>query len=332
MLDSLSTTLESLLPTVAKLDTLLAKEPQIRERIPIVDGKLAPPYEFDWQDGALRQATFEIYAAENPLGRVSERIYRAFLEHPAATTTRCLTLGNVACKEFRDSQLLGDGIRLLARTGLPRNLERLDLERLGPVTNAGDLGYYATMRLTPLLDKLKNLRELHISGCESLGKFDLPNLRFLRLHADVSMKNLKELARAQLPELEQLELSCDLYAPVEQRFKGLRSLLRSPKIPRLTSLTIEELDLDEDARMELDDEEYGDGEPDSWVNMIADSPVLKQLRSLELSFRDAERELPTLVERASAFQHLESLEFWGSRGRTKLEHPTAESLRDALES
>jgi hypothetical protein len=206
------------------------------------------------------------------------------------------------------------------------------LERLGPVSNSGDLGYYAAARLTPLLNKLTNLRELHISGCEGLGKFDLPNLRLLRLHSDVSEKNLKELARAYLPALEHLELSCDLYAPVEQRFKALRSLLRSSKVPRLKSLTIEELDLDEDGRMELDDEEEMDGEPDSWVDMIADSPVLKQLESLELWFRDDERELPTLIERAEAFRHLESLEIWGSRGRTKLVHPTVEALREALKS
>lgn len=330
MLDSLSTALDALLPTETDLDKLLATEPQIRERVPVANGKLAAPYEFDWKDGGLERATFEIYDAEHPLGRVSERIYRAFMQHPESKTTRWLTLGNVACKAFHDSQLLGDGIRLLARVGLPPQLERLDLERVGPVTNAGDLGYYATTRLTQLLDKLTGVRDLQISGCEGLGKFDLPNLRILRLHSDVSAKNLKELARAHLPALEQLELSCDLYAPVEQRFKAMRSLLRTTKMPRLVHLTLEELDLDEDARMELDDDDEAEAEPDSWVAMIADSPILKQLEALDFWFRDHEREMPTLIERAKAFQHLRSLEFWGARSRVKLAHPTAETIRDAL--
>lgn len=330
MQESLLSALDLLLPTCTELDVLFAKEPQARERVPTAAGRLAAPYEFEWSDDELVQATFEVYDTENPLGAVCERIYQAFLRHPAAQKTRQLTLGNVACKEFRDSQLLGDGIRLLARSGLPPQLVRLDLERSGPVTNAGDLGYYAVTRLTPLLNNLAEIRELNISGCESLGKFDLPNLRAFRLHSDVAVKNLKELARANLPTLERLELSCDLYAPVEQRFKAMRSLLRSSSMPQLRHLVIEELDLDEDARMELDDE--AEAEPDSWVDMIANSKLLKQLESLELSFRDDARELPTLITRAESFRHLECLEFWGGGNRVKLVHPTAETLRTALNS
>lgn len=82
--------------------------------------------------------------------------------------------------------------------------------------------------------------------------------------------------------------------------------------------------------MELGDEDEAEAEPDSWVDMIADSSILKQLGSLALWFRDDERELPTLVERADSFRHLACLEFWGGRDRVKLAHPTAETLQAAL--
>jgi hypothetical protein len=322
--------LDSLLPTAETLDRLFLEEARARQSLPVVNGRLAAPYKFDLNGGNIQRATFEIYEVESPLGELSAWLYRTFLEHPASQTTQSLTLGNVACQDFYSSQRLGDGVALLARAGLPPRLEVLCLERIGPVTNAGDMGFYPTEPLSPLLEKLKNLSELQISGCDSLGKFDLPNLRTLHLHAHVSSKNLKELARANLPLLERLDLSCDLFADNENRFKALQSLLRSKKMPRLRHLVLQELDLNEDERLELDDGEEAEGEPDSWVDMIADSLILKRLESLELWFRDDERELPTLITRAEAFEHLEMLEFWGGKERVKLRHPTQEMIRAAL--
>lgn len=323
--------LARLLPTRAELDPLLAQESWHRECVPIDSDRLAAPFIFTWRDGELVGAQFEIYDSETPLGKVSAQVYRAFLNRPEVVTVRDLHIGNVACHEFRNSQLLGDPIALLARAGLPPNLERLELGRVGPISNAGDLGFYPSNPLTPLLPKLGNIVELDIAGCDGLGKLDLPRLRSLRLHYEVRIKNVKELARAKLPALERLELAHDSYDAVENRFKSVRTLLRTKNLPRLSYLVLDNLDLDEDQRLELEDDDEAEAEPDSWVDMIADSPLLRQLRGLELSFREDEREVPQLVARADAFHHLEVLEFWGGRGRTKLEHPTRESIHEALQ-
>ncbi len=316
--ESFNTSFVELLPTAAELDVLLAKETWHRECVPLEGNRLAAPFRFTWRDGNLEVAQFEVYSDESPLGAVSDRVYRAFLQRPEASSVRRLVVGNVACQEFKNSQLLGDAVRLLAHAGLPPNVEQIEFARTGPISNAGDLGYYATDKLGPLLPKLTNVVDLEISGCEALGKLDLPKLRRLRLHNEVTVKNLKELARAKLPLLERLELEHDAFGTIENRCKAMRTLLRSKGFPRLVHLELDGLDLDEDQRLELEDDEEAEGEPDSWVDMIADSVVLKKLRTLRLSFREDERELSQLVERAEAFGHLEVLAFWGGRGQTQL--------------
>lgn len=329
--ESFKASFVELLPTAAELDVMLAEETWWRECVPIVENRLALPVHFIWQDGALHKVVFERYDDDTPLGEVSARVYRELLKRPESETIRCLVVGNVACEEFKNSQLLGDAVDLLARAGLPPNLERLEFARVGPIANAGDLGYYAINDLTPLLPKLSNIVELAISGCVVLGKMDLPELRELSLHNEVSAKNLKELSRAKLPMLERLELEQYVYWGPELRFKAARALLRSKGFPRLKHLALVELDLDEDQRLELEDDEEAEAEPDAWVEMIAKSVVLKNLSTLRLSFREDSLQLPQLVDRAEAFRHLEGLEFWGGRGNVRLEHPTREAIQAALE-
>jgi hypothetical protein len=66
--------------------------------------------------------------------------------------------------------------------------------------------------------------------------------------------------------------------------------------------------------------------------MIADSYLLRQLQTLDLSFCDDTREWPSLIKRADDFRHLESLTFWGPRGKKmSLSFPTRESIQEALE-
>ena len=320
-----------LLPTAAELDVMLAEESWRRECVPIVENRLALPVNFIWQDGTLHKVVFESYDDDTPLGQVSARVYQDLLKRPEAESIRCLVVGNVACEEFKNSQLLGDAVDLLARAGLPPNLERLDFARVGPISNSGDLGYYAITDLTPLLPKLSNIVELAIGGCRALGKMDLPKLRELFLHNEVSAKNLKELSRAKLPMLERLELEQYVYWEPELRFKAARALLRSKGFPRLKHLVLVELDIDEDQRLELEEDEDAEAEPDAWVEMIADSVVLKKLSTLRLSFREDSLQLPQLVDRAEAFRHLDGLEFWGGRGNVRLEHPTREAIQAAFE-
>jgi hypothetical protein len=323
--------LDQTLPTAADLNDLVISEDWRRGHLPLKDGRVAAPFAFEWRDGVLEKATFEIYDQTTTLGVISAQAYRAFLKHPESADTRWLVLGNVACIDFGNSQLLGDAIKFLAHEGLPPHLERLHLVRIGPVTNASDLGYCETTRLSPLLTKLGNLKELEVARCVSLGKLDLPQLRSLRLHSEVYVKNLVELARAQLPMLERLELECDVYSSPEERFKAMRALLRSRRLPRLSHLILDDLDLDEDGRLELEDDEAAEAEPDSWVDMIADSYLLRQLQTLDLSFCDDTREWPSLITRADDFRHLAILTFWGPRGKMSLSFPTRESIQEALE-
>lgn len=330
MSQALMAALHAALPTAADLEALPASAQKLCKSMPIVDGRLALPFAFEYRDGKIDTVVFESYDLDSPLGSYGVKLYRIFVKHPEAASTRCLVLGNVACKEFYDTQLLGDPIHLLVNEGLPPNLESLEFSRIGPVTNSGDLGYYATGKLRSLLPKLGGLREIAMASCEGLGRLDLPNLRSLRIHADVSAKNLVDLARARLPALERLELGCDLYSLPERRSKGMRALLRSSRLPKLVDLTINELDLDEDRWCELDDEDLPE-EPDLWVDMIADAPLLRQLQSLSLSFQDPDREVPRLIDRADAFGHLATLDIWGVKGQTRLERPTRDTLREALE-
>jgi hypothetical protein len=111
----------------------------------------------------------------------------------------------------------------------------------------------------------------------------------------------------------------------------MRALLRSRRLPRLSHLILDDLDLDEDGRLELEDEEAAEAEPDSWVDMIADSYLLRQLQTLDLSFCDDTREWPSLITRADDFRHLAILTFWGPRGKMSLSFPTRESIQEALE-
>ena len=69
------------------------------------------------------------------------------------------------------------------------------------VTNAGDVGYEPIASLVPLHQLLASIEHLQIASCAKLGTLELPRLEKLELTADVTVKNLRELARANLPAL-----------------------------------------------------------------------------------------------------------------------------------
>jgi len=116
----------------------------------------------------------------------------------------------------------------------------------------------------------------------------------------------------------------------------VRALLRAKRLPNLRTLELDELDLDEDQREELeaesDEEDDEDASaPGPWIDMIADSPVLRRLERLSLAFRDDDRENPRLLERAADFQHLAALTFRNARGVTvTVERPTREKIESVM--
>jgi hypothetical protein len=326
--------LERVIPTVAALDAMVGLDARARAAVPVAGDLMAAPFELTWRGGLVDEATFELYEERLPLSAVSTNAYRAFLKAPACRLVRSLTIGNVACVEFESSLLLGDPVTLLAREGLPLYLERLSLTRSGPVSNAGDLAYLGAERVAPLFRELANVVELELGGCEKLGKLSLPRLRTLRLIGNITPQNLKDLARAELPALEHLELYYETNAYERlQRWHGTRALLRIRGMPRLTNLEISWLDLDESDREELEmecDDDEPSSDPGPWIDMIADSPVLRRLTRLTLQFNDYEREVPRLVERAADFAHLLQLSFYCSAGNTTLAHPTREAVAAAV--
>ncbi|MGN6107140.1 MAG: hypothetical protein ACTHU0_18680 [Kofleriaceae bacterium] len=319
--------LRAALPTVADIEASPALS-AVREALPIVDGRLAPPFELEWDGAQVRALRFEVYDKKSPLAAITARLYRALLQHPACAGIRQLAIGAVACTTEASIHLLGDPLWLLVREGLPPALEHLSLSHDGMVSHGGDLGSVPLNGLAPLHGRLADLQQLEIAGCARLGTLSLPRLRTLRLTSTVSARNLRELARAGLPALETLELSCDLHAEPELRFAAVRMLLRTKGLPALERLELAELDLDEDEHIELDEE---GGDPPLWIDMIARSPLVRRLERLSLSFRDEDREAPRLVERAAAFAHLAALEITDGRGdRATLVHPTPESIAAAL--
>lgn len=325
-----------MLPTTAVLDAMSGLDGNRRAAVPAEGDRMACPFKLEWRGGLVDAATFEIYDQDSALGAVSANAYRSFVKLPACRLVRHLTIGNVACQNFEDSWLLGDPIGLLAQEGLPPYLEHLTFARLGPVSQAEDIGFIPIECLSPLHVELAHLLELDLARCVKLGRLSLPKLRALRLSSQVTVTNLKELAKADLPALEHLELFCDNSwggCDLMRRWRAARALLRTKGLPRLTSLEIAYLDLDEDQREEF--EAQADDEPESdpgpWTDMIADSPLLRQLERLTLSFSDDDRELPRLLERAADFHHLAALTISpGARAKTTLHHPTRDAIAAAL--
>ncbi len=291
---------------------------------PVVDGHLALPVEVVWDGDRARSATFEVYRKGKPLEQVSRAVYRTLLVDPAFANLERLDLDAVACKDVPAVHLLGDPTPLLVREGLPRSVRRLGLAHPAMVTNAGDVGYEPVASLVPLHQLLASIEHLQIASCAKLGTLELPRLEKLELTADVTVKNLRELARANLPALQTLELACILYVEPEMRFNAVRALLRSKGMPALRALELAELDLDEDQWMELDEE---GNDPEPWTPMLARSPLLRQLKRLTLAFRDIAREADALIEHAAAFEHLEALTLqWGE----PIVRPTADAIAAAV--
>lgn len=311
------------LPSAEEVEAMLALcQPPVAA--PISDGRLALPVEVTWNGEAATAARLEVYKDGSPLTAVARAIYRKLLDHPAFSRLESLEIDTVACAELPSVHLLGDPVPLLAREGLPRGLTRLGLTFPAMVTNAGDLGYWPIPSLKPLHRQLVELAHLDIACCASLGKLDLPRLRTLRIWAGVSIRNLRELARANLPNVEVLELSCEDFTEPELRFAAVRSLLRSDALPALRELELSDLDVNEDQHFELDEEGR---DPKPWIDMIARSPVVRRLRALVLNFRDIDREADSLIERAAELAHLEKLVL--DRGQP-MRHPTRQAIAAAL--
>ncbi len=291
---------------------------------PIVDGRLASPLRVEWEGDTARSATLEVYDEGSPLAEISRAAYRLVLSHPAFRSLERLDLDGVACVEESSARLLGDPTPLLAREGLPRSVKRLFLSMPGMVTHGGDVGYRAFPSLAPLHAHLDAVEHLEIAACEALGRLSLPRLRVLRIVSNVTVKNLRELARASFPALEALGLVCDDYGEPELRLPGVRALLRSEGFPSLRALELADLDVDEDQHFELDDEGR---DPKPWTGTIARAPMLPRLRHLELAFKDMEREADALVKHAPAFAHLDALVL--DRG-SPLAHPTRQAIAAAV--
>lgn len=319
--------LDDLLPSAATIEAMIP-DARVRATLPLVDGRLAAPFRATWRDGAMDTFTFEPYDDESPLAALRDALYRAFRALPTARDVRTLRIANVACRSFDASRWLGDPARFLAAHGIPASVERLAILRKGPVSHAGDVGLCSLDTFAPLRGALANVRVLELAGNDGLGKLDLPRLTSLSLCANTASADLVDLARSTLPALTHLEFECDpTTAEPTLREAAMKRLLHARKLPALRSLSLVELDLDDEVRDELladDDAE----DPGTWVDLIADSPRLARLEHLALQFVDTSREHPRLVARAASFAHLASLRI-GPDGPV-LAHPTRDALREAL--
>lgn len=79
------------LPSAAEIAAMVDLDEADRAAVPIVAGRLAPPFELHWEGESVVAMRLEIYKHGSPLAKVSQAIYRNVLSHPASLSWRSWT-------------------------------------------------------------------------------------------------------------------------------------------------------------------------------------------------------------------------------------------------
>ncbi|HEY7372966.1 MAG TPA: TIGR02996 domain-containing protein [Polyangia bacterium] len=265
---------------------LEANRQQLLGDLPDVDpGEDAAPLKITWHAGWLRSA--RIAAGE---GHELADLYRSLLACESARFLRELTVGVGA---FEDENNYDDTIAVVGELGVPPALRVLYYADFAQEeseiswSHLGDVGVW--------LRGARGLRELTLrGGSMQLGSIDLPELRrFSVITGGFTTENIRDVIQAGWPKLEALSLTFgdDNYG-ASGGLDDVRPILEGRGLQAVRELG-------------LCNSEFAD----QLAGVLGKSPVLRQLRLLDLSKGTLSDEgARALLATAPAFAHLERLD------------------------
>ncbi|HEY7372965.1 MAG TPA: WGR domain-containing protein [Polyangia bacterium] len=263
----------------ANREQLLGDLPDVK---PDDDGA---PLKITWHAGWLRSA--RIAASEE---QALPDLYRSLLACASARFLRELTFGVAILDDMNDYR---DTNAVIAELGLPPAVRKLHFanpayeESMISSSDLGDVGVW--------LRGASGLRELTLEGGSmQLGAIDLPALRsFSVITGGFTTQNIRDVTQAGWPKLETLSLyfGDDNYG-ASGGAEDVRPILEGRGLPALRELGL--------CNSEFADELAG---------LLGKSPVLRQLRVLDLSKGTLSDEgARALLASAPAFAHLERID------------------------
>jgi hypothetical protein len=220
-----------------------------------------------WQSGFIRAARLTEWEDDGPSFTVQYDQLRAC---PAAQLIRELMLSQAPMDHRACKSKQGYCYEVLLA-----HMAKHPLPTLRQLSVGGDVAkpeYNCALGLAPVLAKHPGLEELGINGgVYDLGTPALPNLRKLRILANHSGENVRELAGARLPALVELDLHGDAQEDHEPTPADYVKLFASDRMPALRTL------------------EFSTNEEEVYLEAcraLLASPLLRQLTALTLEFID----------------------------------------------
>lgn len=243
-------------------------------------GKTPPGLELNWRYGFIDAARLSFVQLRRVRGG-SLAAYEALLDSPAARLLARLSVDLDVSDWWREQRHL----QLLEALSQPD--ERLSLRRLSLDCRPPD-----PVEVGALLIAHPHLRQLHVAGKLTLTNPAVhPHLRRLSLSTRASGIELSAgFESLQLPQLRALQLALD--REEASAFRWARALLHGALLP-LSNL--DELGLKQRNRAE------------PWLRVLLESPLLPQLRVLELDFGFDGHALELLASHPYRLNRLERL-------------------------
>jgi uncharacterized protein (TIGR02996 family) len=243
----------------------------------------ATPVQLTWRNGFVRRITLPSITPDKA------ELLHAALAHPSARFLAELEIGH----DLDGLDDLQAPIGVIAWQPRPALREL----RLGTSNTTGRASVLEPIgNLEYLWAAVPRLTELRVCGDRvGLGALELPDLQVLELdtHASSAVAATHAIAHAHWPELERLVLRCGRTAAWHTIIRELRFLLARAFVPKLRHLGV-----------------IGAGLADALiVDALATFPVLRQLRTLDLSASElTDHGAHQLARHADAYRHLESLD------------------------
>jgi len=246
-------------------------------------------YALDWRNGFLRGASLKRASIDSntKLGELTAQ----FLALPVARLVTELRFGLAGYESDND---WSDTMQAIVDSPQAAQLRVLRFDDY--TYEDSEISWTAFGDFSPFWSKLPALEELQIRSGEggTLGELALPNLKtFVRVSGGLGADEIKSIMNASWPKLEHLEI---WFGKEDYGAAGSVESL-APLLDGRVPKTLRHLGL---VNCEFSHE---------LIEPLAKSPVLRQLKSLDLSkgvIQD--RDVDVLLRHADAFAHLESLD------------------------
>ncbi len=263
---------------------------------------------FGWKRGFIDslRLSHDSYGDEDFEGKLVD-ILRDVLAHPSGRFVSSITF---VFNGDPNEDNLQDLIDFLAASAPPtlRKLHFGDFEYCGPsdetATGNTEISWYGIGDLSKLWKAVPNLRKLitqsgsdesAISGTAlALGKIDLPSLQHAEFRTGgLAAENARAIANAKIPNIERLDIwyGVDSYGG-DATVDDAAPLLARTDLPKLKHLGLKNAVF-----------------TDELIAMLVDSPLIKQLETLDISMGCLSDAGATLIaDNAPAFAHLNLLD------------------------